>query len=198
MTTRTQILHLLRGRETARIRFTFPFAGGTVTIGPGSFHYVAAAIELGKVRVDPTNVFPSPDVAGQYISGTPNVLRVKPILGREEEGMILHECTHAVFDLTRTQVTANQDEAAAYVVDALYYRMTGLRRPRWNAEPHATAGAVADALLSNYAAGTRGIPVVDANAWNLLCGRVMLDPYYFGRPAGLLGAMFGQQYPHDG
>ena len=81
---------------------------------------------------------------------------------------MLHECTHAVFDLTQTRVNGNDDEAASYVVDALYFRMTGLRRPRWNAEPHATAGAVADALLRQYQAGTRGIPAIDATAWATL------------------------------
>ena len=129
MSTRTNVLHVLRGEEAARIRFTFPFAAGTVTISPKSFDYVASAIEMGKVKVVPTTVFPA-GVAGQYISGTPNELHVLPVVGREQLGQILHECTHALFDLTQTHVTANEDEAAAYVVDALYFRMTGLLRAR--------------------------------------------------------------------
>src|SRR5262252_7136450 len=127
MTTRQRVLTLLRGPTVGRIRFTFPFFAGTVTISPVSFRRVADAIESGRMRLDVTNTFPV-GVAGQYISGTPNTLRIKPIIGREEEGLVLHECTHAVFDLTHTRVNANDDEAASYVVDALYFRMIGLRR----------------------------------------------------------------------
>ena len=186
-------------RPTAgRIRFTFPFFAGTVTISPVSFRHVANAIERGHVRLDVTNTFPA-GVAGQYVSGTPNTLRIKPIIGRVEEGLVLHECTHAVFDLTHTRVNGNDDEAASYVVDALYFRMTGLRRPRWNAEPHATAGAVADALLRQYQAGTRGIPAIDATAWNNLKFQISLHPVYVTGPAGIFGSLFGPtEYPHDG
>jgi hypothetical protein len=200
MTTRQRVLELLRGPQASRIRFTFPFFAGTVTISPVSFRHVAAAIECGKVHLDVTNVFPA-GVAGQYISGTPNVLRIKPIHGRVEEGLVLHECTHAIFDLTLTHVNGNDDEAASYVVDALYFRMTGLRRPRWNAEPHATAGAVADALLHNYAVGTPGIPAIDAASWSNLKATIMLHPVYntpINNPAGVLGTLLGGEYPHDG
>jgi hypothetical protein len=198
MTTRQRVLDLLRGPVAGRIRFTFPFFAGTVTISPVSFRHVANAIERGHLRLDVTNTFP-PGVAGQYVSGTPNTLRIKPISGRVEEGLVLHECTHAIFDLTHTRVNGNDDEAASYVVDALYFRMTGLRRPRWSGEPHATAGAVADALLREYQAGTRGIPAIDATAWNNLKFQISLHPVYVTGPAGILGSLFGPtEYPHDG
>jgi hypothetical protein len=197
MTTRQRVLELLRGPEARRIRFTFPFFAGTVTITSVSFAHVARAIEAGTMRIDVTNAFPA-GVAGQYISGTPNVLRIKPIHGRVEEGLVLHECTHAIFDLTHTHVTARDDEAASYVVDALYFRMTGLRRPRWNAEPHATAGAVADNLLHHYAVGTPGIPAIDQASWDALRMTIMLHPVYAGGPAGLIGTIFHSEYPHDG
>ena len=198
MTTRQRVLTLLRGPTAGRIRFTFPFFAGTVTISPVSFRHVANAIERGDMRLDVTNTFP-PGVAGQYISGRPNTLRIKPIIGREEEGLVLHECTHAVFDLTHTRVNANDDEAASYVVDALYFRMTGLRRARWSNEPHATAGAVADALLREYQIGNRGIPAIDATTWANLKFQISLNPTYVTGPAGLLGGFFGPtEYPHDG
>ena len=108
MTARAQVLRLLRGAEASRIRFTFPFWAGTVTIAPASFRRVATAIESGQMHIDVTNAFP-PGVAGMYISGTPNTLRIKPMLGRAEEGLVLHECTHAIFDLTRTHVRGRDD-----------------------------------------------------------------------------------------
>ena len=198
MTTRQRVLNLLRGPTAGRIRFTFPFFAGTVTISPVSFRRVADAIERGTMHLDVTNTFPA-GVAGQYISGRPNVLRIKPIIGREEEGLVLHECTHAIFDLTHTRVNANDDEAASYVVDALYFRMTGLRRSRWSNEPHATAGSVADALLREYQIGNRGIPAIDATTWANLKFQISLNPTYVMGPAGLIGGLFGPtEYPHDG
>jgi len=197
MTARDQVLNLLRGPVASRIRFTFPFWAGTVTIAPASFHRVARAIETGHVRLNITTKF-DPGVAGLYTSGTPNTLSVAPLIGRTEEGLLLHECTHAVFDLTKTQVTDNEDEAAAYVVDALYFRMTGLRRPRWNAEPHATAGNVADALLREYQAGKVALPALDPTAWNALRGQVMMHPQYRWGTAGIPGVLLGSGTGHDG
>ncbi len=197
MTARDQVLNLLRGPVASRIRFTFPFWAGTVTIAPASFHRVARAIETGQVRLNITTTFPA-GVGGLYTSGTPNTLSVAPLIGRTEEGLLLHECTHAVFDLTKTQVTDNEDEAAAYVVDALYFRMTGLRRPRWNAEPHATAGNVADALLREYQAGKVALPALDPAQWTALRGQVMLHPIYRWGTAGIPGVLLGSGTGHDG
>jgi len=197
MSTRNQVLTLLRGPVVRRIRFKFPFWAGTVTIAPASFHRVAQAIEAGSVRLQVTTTFPA-GVGGQYTSGTPNLLQVAPLVGRTEEGLLLHECTHAVFDLTKTKVTDNEDEAAAYVVDALYFRMTGLRRPRWNAEPHATAGNVADALLREYQAGKVPVPTVDPALWGALRLRVMMHPVYRWGTAGIPGVLLGSETGHDG
>ncbi|MFA5121693.1 hypothetical protein [Zavarzinia sp.] len=199
MSARDDVLALLRGQVVSRIRFTFPFlqGKGTVTIAPASFHRVARAIEAGTVRLQITTTFP-PGVGGQYQSGTPNTLLVAPLLGRTEQGLLLHECTHALFDVTKTQVTDNEDEAAAYVVDALYFRMTGLRHPRWNAEPHVTAGGVADALLAAYQAGRTPVPAVDAAAWTQLRAAVMLHPVYRWGSAGIPGVLLGTGSGHDG
>jgi hypothetical protein len=197
MTTRDQVLNLLRGTVVNRIRFKFPFWAGTVTIAPASFHYVARAIESGRVRLQVTTTFP-PGVGGSYSSGTPNTLRVAPLLGRVEEGLLLHECTHAVFDLTKTKVTDNEDEAASYVVNALYFRMTGLRQPRWNVEPHVTAGKVADALLREYQRGKVPVPTLDPALWTALRLQVMVHPIYRWGTSGILGTLLGSETGHDG
>jgi hypothetical protein len=197
MTTRDKILSLLRGPIVARIRFTFPFKAGTVSIAPASFHRVADAIETGKVSLVVTNTFPA-GTGGSYTSGSPNTLRVAPLIGRVEEGLLLHECAHAVFDLTKTQVTDNEDEAASYVVDALYFRMTGLQRPRWDASLHGAAGKVADALLRQYQAGRTGLPAVDPVAWTALQAQIMLHPVYRWGTSGILGTLLGAGTGHDG
>ena len=198
MSAQQQVNDLLRGSVAHRIRFTFPFFAGTVTITSVSFAHVAMAISYGRIQIDSTTAFPA-GVAGEYIAGPPKVLRVKPMLGREEQGLVLHECTHALFDLTLTHVSANDDEAAAYVVDALYFRMTGLPRPRWNAQLHAAAGAVADGLLRAYQRGTTGIPAVNAAAWASLKLQISLHPVYLSGPAGFVPSLLGTgEYPHNG
>ena len=85
------------------------------------------------------------------------------------------------------------------VVDALYFRMTGLPRPRWNAQLHAAAGAVADGLLSAYQRGTAGIPAVSAAAWASLKLQISLHPVYLSGPAGIVPSLLGTgEYPHNG
>jgi myo-inositol catabolism protein IolC len=43
--------------------------------------------------------------------------------------------------LKTTVAKATEEEAVCYVVDALYFRMIGLRPARWSNEPHKTAKA---------------------------------------------------------
>ncbi len=187
MSNRVRVLHVLRGPEASRIRFTFPAVGGPITVNHMTFDRVARAIEDGDIHISVTKTFP-PGVYAQYDSST-NTILTPPVIGRVDAGMVLHECTHAAFDLARTAVSALDDEAAAYVVDALYFRMTGLPRPRW-AGP---AGSVAGGLLHHYALGTRGIPAVDPVLWATLRIFTSTLPIYLKGPAGT-----GGSYTHDG
>jgi hypothetical protein len=213
MTTKTRVISILRGAEAHRIRFTVPATIGTITINRASFESVAAAILAGKIKV--TAVPPSafrPGVGAEYhtsavVGGPSGELRVPPILGRQQEGLVLHECTHAFFDLTKSGVGASEEEAIAYVVDALYYRMSGLTPPRWSNEPHKTAKAVADTLLHQYAQGDTPVPPVGVREWQTLVLAVKLNPTYLfpapgqtDTPAGLFGGVLGgpTSYSHDG
>jgi hypothetical protein len=194
MTTKQRILQLLRGSVASRIRFTVPPAG--ITINHATFTAVAQAIETGRIKVVPTRHFAA-NVGAEY-DGTAAAdapsgqLIVPPIVGREQEGLILHECTHAFFDLKKINLTAEKEESAAYVVDALCFRMTGLTPLRWSNEPHKTAKLVADNLLRQYAAGTQPVPAVDARSWDALRTAVMLNPTYFGTAAGLPAQALGR------
>jgi hypothetical protein len=111
-------------------------------------------------------------------------LFIPRIFGRGEEGLTLHECTHAFFDLNKIKITAENEEAICYVVDALYFRMTALPQSRWTKSPHSTARLVADGLLKEYAAGTHAIPEVNATSWHIVRLAVMTDPIYLTRPPG--------------
>jgi hypothetical protein len=171
MAIKERVLGLLRGPEASRIRFTASTTSGPITINRETFATVARAIDAGKIKVTPKAAF-KPGVGAEYNTdavpgASSGELLVPPILGREQEGVAMHECTHAFFDLKKTAIGATEEEAVCYVVDALYYRMTGLTPARWNYEPPKTAKSVADALLHQYAVGVAGIPVVNAGAFAL-------------------------------
>ena len=185
-----RILQVLRSNEAGRIRFSFPAGGATLTVSHTTFLSVARAIERNVIAVTISTALP-PGVGAQYVQ--PNAIVTPPVIGRVDEGLVLHECTHAAFDLARTAITALDEEAAAYVVDALYFRMTGLVRRRWNAALHAMAGTVADSLLHQYQQGTRGVPAVDPTIWHLLRAVIPVNPVYVGGPAAT-----GGTYPHNG
>lgn len=209
MSLRIRVLDVLNGPAVARIRFRFPIRGSHVTIAPQTFHHVARAIRLGRVSVrSPTDL--AAGVAAQYndvartrADGTAvaaNTLEVVSAAGRMDEAYIVHEALHAAYDLLRTGLDANAEEASAYVCTALYCRMTGLPRPRWaNGLIYANAAEVARTLLSQYQKGDPGIPWVGEGEWRMLRAAVGLHPVYTSGPAGILtGWLLGHQYTHDG
>ncbi|MGY4336592.1 hypothetical protein [Bradyrhizobium sp. LM2.9] len=138
MSLRSRVLDVLNGPAVARMRFRFPIRGSHVTIAPQTFHHVARAIRLGQVTVAvPTDL--AAGVAAQYndvartrADGTAvaaNTLEVVSATGRLDAAYIVHESLHAAYDLLRTGLDANAEEASAYVCTALYCRMTGLPSP---------------------------------------------------------------------
>ena len=113
-----RVISLLRGQEAKRIRFIATTAsGGDITINHTTFATVANAIESHKIKVTVKTHFDNDSVAAQYdpdavpslgaIPGfTSGQLLVPPIVGRDEEGSAMHECTHAFFDLQSIDVGA--------------------------------------------------------------------------------------------
>lgn len=212
MTLQNQVLQILRGPVVPRIRFIFPAPGGNVTIAPQTFYLVANAIQSGRVHVArPTDL--EPGVGASYNGGArtrldgtevrANTLEINSASGRLNEGDVLHECLHAAYDLLRTGITVLDEEASAYVVSSLYFRMTGVRPARWRDEPYRTAGMVADTLLAQYARGTAGIPTVGAIEWDVLRTAVVVNPIYLFPRRGVgdwsLGPVItGGSYTHDG
>jgi hypothetical protein len=103
MASREHILAMLRGEQAGRIRFTVHTTIGGITVNRATFATVANAIHAGKIKVTPQAVF-APGVGAEYhgwaVPGGPSgELLVPPIFGREQEGLALHECMHAFFDL---------------------------------------------------------------------------------------------------
>lgn len=182
MTLKQQVIRILRGPTATRIRFTFPSGGRTIAISPGTFHYVARALDNGRASVSPPAAM-TPGAAAQYTgfsggSVPANTLEVPRILGRIEEGHVLHESLHCAYDLLSTNIPAADDEASCYVVSALAFLMTGVRPARWGVEPYVSAGRVAQGLLAQYQRGDRGAHAVDTANWQLLRAVLMTLPLY--------------------
>jgi hypothetical protein len=209
MSLKTNVLQVLNGPTVARIRFRFPIRGSHVTITRQTFQHVARAIVSGQVTVaPPTDLAPS--VAAQYndverhrANGSlvrADTLEVKSAAGRLNEAHVVHESLHAAYDLLRTGIDANAEEASAYVCSALYCRMTGRFRAEWGTDQiWGAAGRVAQTLLRQYQKGDPGIPMVGEHEWRTLRAGVGLDPLYAGLPSGIFtGWVLGQQYTHDG
>lgn len=102
MTLKQQVVRILRGSTATRIRFTFPSGARTISISPGTFSYVARALVSGRASVSPPAAL-TPGAAAQYtgFSGgavPANTMEVPRILGRIEEGHILHESLHCAYD----------------------------------------------------------------------------------------------------
>ncbi len=207
MTLTQQVVRILRGSTATRIRFTFPSGARTISITPGTFNYVARALVTGRASVSPPAAL-TPGAAAQYTgfsggSVPANTMEVPRILGRIEEGHILHESLHCAYDLLRTNVTAADDEASCYVVSALAFLMSGVRPQRWGNEPFLSAGRVARGLLARYQRGERGSHPVDPTNWQVLRAVVMTHPLYMlpwsGANAWRLGPVpTGGSYTHDG
>jgi len=212
MAMKDRVLSLLGGPEAARIRFTVPSASVPVTINRAAFTTVANAIVAGKIGVSPfaatTRALAEYHQPAGPTAPATGQLMVPPILGRIDEAAVMHESTHAFFDLTTSNILATEEEAVSYVVTALYHRMTGLTPTRWTgAEPFISAKAVADALLHQYQVGVSGVPAVDAGQFQTLMLAVATSPTYLlpstpggSTPAGLFGGFLGGpvRYVHNG
>jgi hypothetical protein len=215
MAMRERVLALLRGHEAARIRFTVPSASVPVTINHLTFTTVANAIVAGKIGVSPfaPTGGPGSALAEYHQPAAPAApptgsLMVPPILGRIDEAAVMHESTHAFFDLVSSNILGSEEEAVSYIVTALYHRMTGLTPQRWTgAEPFISAKAVADSLLHQYQVGAAGVPTVDAGAFSTLVLAVATTPLYLfpstpggSTPAGLFAGFLGGpvRYVHNG
>jgi hypothetical protein len=216
-TPRQRVIGILRSPTAKRIRFIAPAKYvGDVTIDHTAFETVAKAFEDLRIDIvvqpaaafrrgiaaqyDTTNfTIPYISVAG-FTSGT---LKVQPITGIVGEDDVIHECVHAYFDLQSIKLGATDNEAIAYVVDALYARMKGL--PLQSYGDVTTPGidhsaiAVADLLLHQYQLGRVAVPRVDTRAFESLRIQVASDQSYADTPAGWASWPTGtDRYPEDG
>src|SRR5262249_40079339 len=108
--------------------------------------------------------------------------------GRDLEGDVVHECTHAGFDVDkRNTLTALNEEAAAYIAEVLYYRMSNTPTAVSTSVIRDMARPVADRLLHEDQAGKTPIPAVDPLTFHALRAVIPVRPAYQGTPVATGG-----------
>lgn len=190
MDAKDQVLKVLAKPFLKRINFTFQGGSGDVTVDKKSFERIKGLIEADtmKVSVDKTLT-----VSGRWRSKL-NTLIILPIQGRYDEATVLHEAVHGLFDIEKTSLLAINEEAACYVVDNLYYKMTGLKDARVDTPIDNAAKPLATQVLKASADGSTPTVTLGATAWGKLLDAVRADTTY--TPVVDAGPTF--QYNHDG
>jgi hypothetical protein len=194
-----RVIHFLSGPEVGRIRFTFPEGPATMTINRAMYGRVAKAIKDHSIGIfpasDPALIPPGTSAIyqGSPAKGGTIFIRAGKSWGRDLEGDLVHECTHAGFDVDKLiGLTALTEEAAAYVAEALYYRMSHFSIPSsWVVQN--VARPVADKLLHQFQLGNTPIPGIDPATFNALRAVIPLQAAYQGGPAAT-----GGSYIHNG
>jgi hypothetical protein len=196
------VIRFLRGPVVARIRFKFPDGAVTMTVDRAMYSRVASAIEHGHIHVVPTNdaakILPGAGAVydGSPVNGGTIFIKAGKAWGRDLEGDLVHECTHAGFDVDKRDIFALTEEAVAYVAEVLYYRMSNAPLSYWAGmvgRVRDVALPVANGLLHEYQTGKTPIPAVDPVAFHALRGIIPLRPVYWGKAPGT-----GGKYNHNG
>lgn len=92
------------------------FGVGFLIIPWTYYEEIAKAIEAGKIEV---KVNPSLTNLAKYYGGvTPARIEVSPTIS--DMGLIVHECTHAIFDMLKLTTDVGQSEGFGYISQALY------------------------------------------------------------------------------
>lgn len=118
---------LKRTPEIARLNFAF----GKLQVSPNGYQNdVADAISAKKIKVKPGS--PAvPDGAGAaYYAGFDTLdLRAGFSISKlSDQAYVVHECTHALFDLQNIgDHSGYDDEAASYIAEAIY--LEALKKP---------------------------------------------------------------------
>jgi RHS repeat-associated protein len=186
------VINWANGPEAGGIAFAFIGASGQrVAIGPATFRLAAAAIQSGGVRLAPPIDLGDRSLAGYFAFD--HTLEIKSLPFGLSQAATGHELVHVAASLTNADISALQEESAAFVVAAIDLLANGEPLPngvRWR-----NAGIVAQSLLQQYQNGV-GVPMVNQAQWFALEFSIATAEGYRDSPAGIFGgALFGAKYP---
>ena len=178
MSIRDEVLTVLRGRETTRIRFNFTsFYGTPVAVDQITFQRVVSAIESGRIQVPETGV--AANAGGEYDNTPVNggIFYGRPVRNRRtNKSIIIHEAVHASFDLTGSILEEVDNEAASFLAQFIYLRLTAYPISRLlarNPEHARLYESVWNASASVFNGGT-----VPANRMQQIRQRMVEDGHY--------------------
>lgn len=106
------VLSILRGPPIRQMSFGVGF----LIISSTYYEDIAKAIDTGKivVKVDSSLT----NLARYYGGEHPARIAVSPTIS--DMGLIVHECTHAIFDMLKLTTNVEQSEGFGYIAQALY------------------------------------------------------------------------------
>ena len=108
------VLGILRDSDAQKIK---PFSFGGIGFDPKTFPVLAGFIDRGQVRVDDSEK----DGMAEYDYRTNTIiLGFTWTVDHVKEALIVHECTHAVYDVAKTKMSTAISEAIAYIVQCQY------------------------------------------------------------------------------
>lgn len=108
------VLSILRGPAIPQMNFGVGF----LMISSTYYEDIAKAIDTGKIIVK-VNTDPRLSGLAFYYGGVkPARIEISPTIS--DMGLIVHECTHAIFDMLKLTTNVGQSEGFGYIAQALY------------------------------------------------------------------------------
>src|SRR6185369_9783864 len=105
----------LRDSDVQKIK-SFSFAG--IGFDPQTFPVLAGFIDRGKIKVEYDG---NKDGMAEYDYTTNTIiLGFTWCLDSVKDALIIHECTHAVYDVANTKMSVAVSESIAYIVQCQY------------------------------------------------------------------------------
>ena len=167
-------LKVLRQTFLERVNFKFDGGAGEVEITGKSFKTI-----VGLIEKDDMEVKVHPDLDGEGVwRHEERTLYIPRITGRIQEATVVHESLHGFFYFENIPMLSIQEEAACFLVEVMYFRMTGLSPARYDHPVFKAARPMADAILRANAYAKRSKDAVDTTQWANLLAKVRADPNY--------------------
>ncbi len=198
---RERVARILTTDPCQRVDFNIP----GYRLRPGGFFVIGMSLTVSDAahrvaghRGRPMHVrveHMPPHVGAMYYARSNSIVVPRASYGSTapEREAIVHEATHAIFDFQRVRLPAWEEEATAYIADAVYRRHCG------NTQAGATGiDAIADGIARDVSATTAGLASwthdVTAAQMQTLIAAIRRDPAY----AGLREERRSYRYLHNG
>lgn len=178
---KSTITGVLRGSDTQKIR-SFAFNGKG--FAPGVFPILADMIDGGSIKAEHDS---SKSGMAEYDYGTNTLyLGFNEATSLTRKALILHEATHAVYDMVSTKMSVADSESIAYIVQCQYARANNSdpsQRLTGNTPEKDKVFELAWEIAGKLLGGTKP----SQTDYNSLVDAVSKHPYYMGKAAADAG-----------